>query len=232
MSLLLDARKKLQQAHSTQEGGYAAKASEFSLEEHPKLATNPESETRPIENVRSAGQNLFAAKSPFSTIGRALPNRNLLYALGGTVLLLAAGAAYLWYVDSTSNTELRRPVSAQPVPPVRQIQPAAVTEPAIQNTPTAEAGADLEKVRQAATPPAENTPAAVPQSRRSSTIRQDNNPVRIEQQKTELAVDPLLGDAYLAYHSGRLDEAQQLYLTMLKKDVHNPDALLGLAVIA
>lgn len=45
-------------------------------------------------------------------------------------------------------------------------------------------------------------------------------------------IEPLLKDAYLAYRSGKLDEAQQLYLNMLRKDAQNPDALLGLASIA
>ena len=56
-------------------------------------------------------------------------------------------------------------------------------------------------------------------------------PIRIEQQRTE-QIDPLLRDAYLAYGSGKLDDAQQLYLAMFKKDAHNSDALLGLAAIA
>jgi len=38
--------------------------------------------------------------------------------------------------------------------------------------------------------------------------------------------------AYLAYRSGKLDEAQRLYGEMLGKNARNTDALLGLAIIA
>lgn len=218
MNLLLDARKKSQQAQPAQQGDHASQASESGQQDQP-----PETE----HLARNAGHNLFAAKSLLPIAGRTLPNRNLLYALGGTVLLLAAGMAYLWYVNSASSTTPLRPISAPPAPPVRQIPLAAVTEPAIQNAPIMGAGkpgtaGDLENPKPA---------AAMPQPRNSVPIRQNNNPIRIEQQKTEL-VDPLLSDAYLAYRSGKLDEARQLYLAMFKKDARNPDVLLGLAAIA
>ena len=58
-----------------------------------------------------------------------------------------------------------------------------------------------------------------------------NSPISIGQQQTR-QVDQLLSDAYLAYRSGKLVEARQLYLAMLEKDGHNPDVLLGLASIA
>jgi len=217
MSLLIDARKKSQQA---QQGDHASQASEIDQQDHP-----PETE----QLARNAGHNLFAAKSRLPIAGSTLPNRNLLYALGGTVLLLAAGAAYLWYAGSASNTTPLRPTNAPPAPPVRQMQPAAVTKPAIQNTPIAEVSkpgtaGGLDKIQQATAMPAESASAAMPQPR-------NRDPIRIEQQKTEL-VDPLLRDAYLAYRSGKLDEAWQLYLAMFKKDAHHPDALLGLAAIA
>src|SRR5574340_1321895 len=104
MSLLLDARKKLQQAHSAQGEGHAFQTTELSLEEYPDQQAKEPSGARPIENARSAGQNLFAAKPPSPAARRTLPNRNLLFALGGTVLLLALGAGYFMYLDSSSNT--------------------------------------------------------------------------------------------------------------------------------
>lgn len=42
----------------------------------------------------------------------------------------------------------------------------------------------------------------------------------------------MLNNAYLAYRSGKLDEAQQMYLEALGKDARNSDALLGLAAVA
>lgn len=211
MSLLLDARKKSLQAQSAQ----------------PETGAGPDTAAPQTgDQARSAGHNLFAAKSLLPIAAGTLPNRNLLYALGGTILLLAAGAAYLWHADSASNTTPLRPISAPPVPPVGQIQPAAATNPLIQNIPITEvskpsAADDLEKTQQV---------AAMPQ-RNDATTPSNSNPIHIEQQKTE-PVDPLLRDAYLAYRSGKLDEAWQLYLAMFKKDAHHPDVLLGLAAIA
>lgn len=59
----------------------------------------------------------------------------------------------------------------------------------------------------------------------------ESSPVRIEH-KTSDSIDPLLGEAYGAYRSGKLDEARKLYLSVFKKDAVNADALLGLAAIA
>ena len=203
------------------------------MEEHTNPVA-PESDTRPIENARSAGQNLFAAKSLSSLTGRALPNRNLLFALGGTILLLAIGAGYFWYLDSASNTTPLRPASAPPAPPLAQAQPAAASESAAaQSTPQSalvkgitepNAAGTIQETPPIASASVANAPAEMPQPRKS-------NPIRIEQQRTEL-IDPLLRDAYLAYRSGKLDEAQQLYREILKKDARDADALLGLAVIA
>lgn len=120
MSLLVDARKKSQQA-----SGHATSPDELRLEDHSYVAGEPSDvadHTRSVENAaRSAGQNLFNAKSPSSPAGRTMPNRNLLFALGGTILLLAIGGGYLWYLDSASDTALLRPMTAPPAPPAQPI---------------------------------------------------------------------------------------------------------------
>lgn len=235
MSLLLEARRKSRQTQSAQPGG----AQESGIPDQMDSGTADAARyvAQPGNQARNAGRKLFAAKSPFPVAGHALPNRNLLYTLGGTILLLAAGITYLWYADSTSGTT---PQSlAKPDPPTRQVQPIAVTIPAAQPAPGTEtakpdAGADSpEKTRLAATP-AESVSAAMTQSRRTppaAAPQPDSSPVRVEQRKTG-TVDPLLKDAYLAYRDGKLDEARLLYLAMLEKDARNPDTLLGLAAIA
>lgn len=239
MSLLVDARKKSQQAQSAQDEGRASQTPEPSLEEHPDQMA-PEAGMRSAENARSAGQNLFAAKSPSSPAGRTLPNRNLLLALGGTVLLLAIGAGYFWYLDSASDTAPLHPVSAPPATPIARaaqpsVQPVTASEPAA--TPPApqsalvpgiaapDAAAAIQETQPITPASMASEPAEMPQARGS-------RPVRIEQRSTEPLVDPLLDDAYLAYRNGKPDEAQQLYLAMLNKDAGNMDALLGLAAIA
>lgn len=216
MSLLLDARRKSKQAQAAQ----------------PEAGTGPDMDApQDADQARNTGQNLFNAKSLPPITGRTLPNRNLLYALGGTILLLAGSMAYLWYLDSASNTTPLHPAGA---PPARQTPPVTATESIIQYAPTAAgnapAPADTPVTEQfSAAPPARSAPAITTQSRSSVPARPE--PIRIEPKKT-VPVDPLLSDAYLAYRNGRLDEARQLYLAKLEKDARNPDVLLGLAAIA
>jgi tetratricopeptide (TPR) repeat protein len=279
MSLLLDARKKLHLTQSAQEDGHASQASGLSLEEHPNL-TMPVPDTKhpdtkqpdtkhhaqPIETARSAGQNLFAAKSAVPLAAHHGINRKLLAALGGTVLLLGVGAGYLWYLDSASTPQQMRPLTPQPAAPLArppQLSPAAASPapqkalvPEIALAATAKADivdsaqktppldkhilSEVEKlmpINQAAAVPVKVSPAAS-QPRKAKPTRPNNNPVspkdnpiHIDQQRTEL-LDPLLRDAYFAYSSGKLDDAQQLYLAMFKKDASNTDSLLGLAAIA
>ena len=234
MSLLVDARKKSQQAQSAQDEGRAAQVPELSLEEHPDQMA-PEPGRQSTENARSAGQNLFAAKSPSSPAGHTLPNRNLLLALGGTVLLLAIGAGYFWYLDSASDTVPLRPFVTPPATPITQAAPPpAVIEPATQPAPQETlvpgiAKADVATTIQETQP---ITPASVASAPAEMPQAHSSRPIRIEQRNTEPLVDPLLNDAYFAYQSGWLKEAQQLYLAMFNKDAGNMDALLGLAAIA
>lgn len=212
MSLLLDARKKSLQAQSAQDGNASSASGQ-----RQETAGPGDSE----EAARSAGQNLFAAKSPLSFDGSL--NRNLLFGLAGTVLLLGSGAAYLWF-GGPANDTTARPVSAS--------RPAAATPP---SAPALVAAAEIdepppageEQETQPATAPAESMPSPAPLPRESPAP----SPIRIEQQRTEL-LEPLLRDAYIAYRSGKLDEAQQLYLAMFRKDAQSSDALLGLAAIA
>lgn len=228
MSLLLDARKKLQQAHSAQGEDHAFQTTELSLEEYPDQQAKQPSGARPIEDARSAGQNLFAAKPPSPVAGRTLPSRNLLFALGGTVLLLALGAGYFMYLDSSSNTAPLRPASAPPAAPLAQVPPAAVGEPVAQPVPALVPG--IAQTNTAGT--ARQTREIAQPSEASAPRPASASPVRVEQRISEPLLDPLLNDAYLAYRNGRLEEAQQLYSAMLGKDAGNGDALLGLAVIA
>lgn len=233
MSLLLEARRKSRQAQSALPDG-ATDSGQFD----PGAADNA---TQFADQARSAGHKLFAAKSPFPVTGHTLPNRNLLYALGATLLLLAVGMAYFWYLNSASDTTPLR--GAELAPPIR-IAPAAVAPTrAAPDAKSAEPDAitgSSETLR--LTAPAESASAATPRPLRTTprhaasppnatAPRPDSSPVRIEQRKTE-SVDPLLEGAYLAYRGGKLDEARRLYLAMLEKDARNPDALLGLAAIA
>ncbi len=98
MSLLLDARKKSQQAQSQQGKDGSQSGTELSLESLPNPAPGAVAAASPADHSRMAGQNLFSAKSPSSTaLARARNNRNLLIILAGAILLFAAGAGYVWH---------------------------------------------------------------------------------------------------------------------------------------
>lgn len=220
MSLLLDARKKAQQAL----GGHSGH--ELSLEEHPvKVSTNPDPQpvaASPDEQhlpghpddkaARTAGKNLFNAKSPAASLARTGGiNRNLLFALGGTVILIAAGAGYLWYVTSAGSN-----------PPPFAPAPVAVAPAPVAVTPQDTA---------AATPASAVSAQPLAASKTRKPASPSAGRVRLKAQPVEL-LDPLIGNAYLAYRGGKLEEARQMYLEVLGKDPRNSDALLGLAAIS
>src|SRR5665647_2096036 len=227
MSLLLDARKKSQQA---QAGQGNPSGLELSLEPHPGPAAGPAvtppADSAPDDKARITGQNLFNAKSGSAAFARSGMNRNLLIALGGAVLLLAAGAGYVWYAISPGNTQPLRPVS---MPVAALEKPAPATLPPQNNLVPGVVSAEVASPKPAGTPKTRHAAkhlarAALPQA------HQDDS-VHIEQ-RTEEPIDPLLNNAYLAYRGGKLEQAQQLYLKVLNLDSNNTDALLGLGVIA
>jgi Flp pilus assembly protein TadD len=213
MSLLLDARKKSQQAQSAQNGGHSG--IELSMEALPN-SPPPAAVATSSDHARIAGQNLFSAKSHASPFARASINRNLLIALGGAVLLLTAGAGYVWYA-----TQPPHPLAAAPLakpslamPPQNNLVPEIVSPQAA--SPKLGGTAQLSHAAQPA--------ARAPRARKT-------NPVLVEQHQDE-PIDPILNNAYLAYRSGKFEQAQQLYHEVLKLDARNIDAILGLAVIA
>lgn len=243
MSLLLDARRKAQQAQSAQGGEDNRSPFDLGREPHPN-AENPSTvaaraaaalgEPLSRDSARVAGQNLFNAKSFAVTPAFGGINRKLLLALGGTVLLLTAGAGYVWYVTSASDTP--PVVRAQPATPPAQHAPAMTETPVVQPAPAvAEALPKDIPVPAVATPRPAGAKRPLRAAKRAgatpSQQAQSNAPPHIEQHQAE-AIDPLLNSAYLAYREGKFEQAQQLYREALKLDERNTDALLGLAVIA
>lgn len=201
MSLLLDARKKSLQMRSELQEHNAPSASG----QYPSGATDTE------DVARSAGQNMFKAKTPLPLGGLERLDRKLLFGLSGIVFLLGSGAAYLWPRLPAGASSPSAASSAAP-PPVESVRPAAHYEE--QKTPSP-------------AEPVESMSPPAPQPRENSTP----GPIRIEHPRTE-SIEPLLKDAYQAYRNGKLDEAQQLYLAITQKNTRNSDALLGLAAIA
>lgn len=221
MSLLLDARKKSQQALSASVGS----GIELSLEDHPGQVSRshdsqPEQNPHPaqrIEHSRGTGQNLFNAKNPAPAFARASINRNLLFVLGGTVLLLGIGAAYVWYEITPKNTRPVRPAQTQNTPSAPIAQPEPVAAIASAKTESA--------------PPPQSRPAARTPKAKPSSPNRVPTPLHIEKIQSE-PIDPILQDAYFAYQAGQFDRSQQLYQHALRLDARNRDALLGMAAVA
>ena len=236
MSLLLDARKKSQQDKLAQDTGNHF---ELSLEDSSAKgteSTTSQSVTTPTEDVaRGAGKNLFKAKSSAastSTLGGI--NRNLMLALGGTLLLLIGGGAYVWYVISDSDNSAprhHRPLAiAKPAAP-----PAAPTPITIAAAPKAV----LATEPPAAPANSANSTKALPAKKiRRKNIQkkakhapQPKKHIRLKQRRTK-PLESLINNAYLAYRAGKLNESRQMYLDVLGKNARNIDALLGLAAIS
>lgn len=220
MSLLLDARRKSQddQGPDSSRSGLAQ-----GIETDPHTVSSPYNTSLPSgDSARLSGQNLFLAKSSAAHAAFAGINRNLLFALGGTVLLLTAGGGYVWYITSASD-QPARPVVRPPAPVAPQ--PPAIAEAPPKVTLTPEVAPS--KPASAKLP----TRTAQPAARRPAQQTQNKSPLHIEQHQAE-SIDPLLSSAYLAYREGKFDRAQQLYREALKLDERNADALLGLGAIA
>ncbi len=228
MSLLLDARKKSQ-------GGNKSLA-ELTLTTEATAPYAPAS-SLDIEGARTAGHNLFKAKS--NAAGGNKVNRNLIYFVMGSLVLFAAGGAYVWYETSAYSRPTYRPVSPPPPAPISaQVYtppPAQVTEP-IRPIETVVAPVEIEHkapelVATMAPPgvaPKQATPVA---NKRRAPVKASAQSFIVETDKSD-SLDSLLNRAYQAYTAGKYDQAQGLYQDALGKDGRNTDSLLGLAAIA
>jgi len=228
MSLLLDARKKMQQAQAGGSSGL-----EPGLEPRPGSSSRPASPDAPTPDNRArlAGQNLFNTKSRASPFAFAGINRNLLIALVGAVLLLTAGAGYVWYSISPGNSQPPRPIS-MPAAPLGK--PAPATLPPQNNLVPEVVSAEAASAKPASTPKTgtiKSRHATKHSARAGLPQAHKDDSVHIEQ-RIEEPIDPLLNNAYLAYRGGKFEQAQQLYRKVLNLDSSNTDALLGLGVIA
>ncbi|MEQ1915274.1 MAG: tetratricopeptide repeat protein [Gallionella sp.] len=232
MSLLLDARKKSQ-------GGSDSRPLELSLE--PAASASTPSYNTPKESARSASQNLFQAKSAAPSGGHV--NRNLLYALLGSIVLFCLGAFYVWYeINSMSRPAVVRP-AAQPI--------AAITPPPAPIPVMEAAPAPVERlvpeiapapIAQAPTPEIPAAPAIAPKvsapvhhkavnSASATTTAKRAKAITVLRDPTD-SLDMQLNNAYQAYQAGRFEQAQYLYKGVLAQEPSNVDSLLGLAAIA
>jgi tetratricopeptide (TPR) repeat protein len=69
-------------------------------------------------------------------------------------------------------------------------------------------------------------------SKNNAAIASESASISVTKSTTESGVNPILMSAYEAYNAGKDADAQKLYKQVLKRDIQNVDALLGLGAIA
>lgn len=200
--------------------------------------------------VRDAGHNLLAAKSLLSSSHHAL-SLQVKLALGGTILLLGFDAAKSLYAAPPDGEPFLHTISTPTSTPITQSSSAVMRTAPKTSTATeistANSGSNAPRTQSFGKPALSKTgrsganshvsaiPAGNPYTQQTQDEQlmpaaRNSSPLRITRQQNEL-VEPLLQEAYFAYRNGKLEQAQQLYLAMIRKDMHNYDALLGLAAI-
>lgn len=202
MSLLLDALKKTEQV---QRGTPA--------EVTANLAPSA---------MRSAGQNLFAAKAirPYSKGRFGIIPLALICGL-----LLAAGGGYYVWRALTPVSSLARPAPVIQTAPVIAPAPAIAPAPMSSGVPAAEISSPAA--------PVEVAQKKLPvHSRVPRRYAPEPAPaVQLKRNQSD-EINPTLLAAYQAYRSGDFGTAWQLYRNVLQQDTQNRDALLGMAAIA
>lgn len=226
MSLLLDARKKSQ--------GDASSRPELELSLEPSGASTSTHYNTPKDNARSACQNLFQAKSAAPSGGHV--NRNLLYALLGSIVLFCLGAVYVWYeINSMGKPVAVRPAVAPsaaitpPPSPIVEAAPAPAERLVPEIAPTPKLAApEIATATSAEPPPA--LPAKT-KARAAAPVKRAMPAITVLRDPTD-SLDAQLSNAYQAYQAGKFEQAQYLYKGVLAEEPRNVDALLGLAAIA
>jgi Flp pilus assembly protein TadD len=243
MSLLLDAFKKSRHTNSGVPGDGLQPDESVALDNSTggrssSGTVKSESEASALL-ARNTGRNLFAAKaSTSSQLSVGGINRNLLIALGATILLLGSGAAYLWYMGVFDSA---------PLPPPRIPPAPIIAKPSPAPIPPAEitASAPPPDIKVTETLPAEIDKVVAKQTRRSA--KPAHKATRTKQEKSKSSqpatvagstqnkvesLNTLIANAYRAFRSGNYDDARLLYTSVIDRDNRNTDALLGLGAIA
>lgn len=214
MSLLLDALKKAGQ--DRQDGKAEGQPGDPLDALHQTSPAGPQVDDG---TARDAVKNLFSAKLP--TEGR-LRLGILPIALGGGLILAAAGGGYVWYEISANTPVAVAPIHASPPPAARPAPPLTPLPVAAEPMPASEE-------QEPAQPVIHATTRSAPDEYGTDEFR---TRIHIESHPQTNRIDPVLSSAYQAYQQGDYAAAQQQYAAVLKQDPKNRDALLGIAGIA
>lgn len=200
------------------------------VRESPPSSPQPPPPLSGTDIARDNVRNVFEAKQP-----QPRNNRNFAVAVGlvSLVAVIGIGAYFWWQLLPKGNMMLPAdsPSVRSPAPPAAPPASHAVPPAPTFIAPPAIASVGHDEKEDAPSParhetravgskPAVKTPAAPPPA----------TPVR--KTTTVEKTDPLLVQAYEAYHRGETELARQTWQKVLAGDSRNPDALRGLAVVA
>lgn len=261
MSLLIKALQKAEQGNKRPEDKPGLPATDLELEpmhpEHPAQeaiqSNTPLARDEPKHVSQQSAAAMFKAKSVQPA--NAASKRAWLFIGIGLILLLCIAAGFYSYLQS-----LQQPVLApiKPLPPLVSVTPeppvaVASTE---QTPPVAEADAatpvpaekmpdipvaaatvaasnDVAKPGEVASQPPRRSPPASQQLAFGEPVASvEDNPVKITRIAPNAGINPTVLSAYQAFMAGNDAAAQTLYWQVLRSDVRNIDALLGMAAIA
>lgn len=248
MSLLIKALDKAEQGKKAEEQ-MSLSTGELSLE---PVSGSGESMQSPVsdqqgehsQSNQQAASTVFAAKQTRAKPGSS---RNiLLIAAVSLFVMLLIGFQLYNYIQSLSQPELimPKPVAAvtpspQPVQPIEPAvvpppnEPGPIEKPVAQSSPNEPRVTDAEPETVAAT--ASRQPKAMkaePMTFGEPIEERRDTTMEVSKNNSGPRVSPELMAAYRAFNAGDDSEAQELYRKVLRTDLRNVDALLGMAAIA
>jgi tetratricopeptide (TPR) repeat protein len=249
MSLLIKALDKAEQGKKTEEQTPLT-TSELSLEPvgggEPLPHQASELQLEQPQASQHAASTVFAAKQTRAKPGSAR-NVLLIAAIAFFVMLLIGFQIYN-YIQSLSQPELimPKPVAAvAPSPqPAQPVEPTVLASPANPEASIAEENlapqaAAKEPVAtdslSAASAPADRQPKGTkpePMTFGEPIAERRDTSMQISKNNIGPRVSPELMAGYRAFNAGDDVEAQELYRKVLRTDLRNVDALLGMAAIA
>lgn len=248
MSLLIKALDKAEQGKKAEEQT-SLSTGELSLE---PVSGSGESMQSPVsdqqgehsQSNQQAASTVFAAKQTRAKPGSS---RNiLLIAAVSLFVMLLIGFQLYNYIQSLSQPELimPKPVAAvtpspQPVQPIEPSvisppnEPGPIEKPVAQSSPNEPRVTDAEPETVAATVSRQpKATKAEPMTFGEPIEERRDTTMQVSKNNTGPRVSPELMAAYRAFNAGDDSEAQELYRKVLRTDLRNVDALLGMAAIA
>jgi tetratricopeptide (TPR) repeat protein len=146
-------------------------------------------------------------------------------AFGGYVYLQIFHPGFFIFQPPAASTPSRvapLPVSTEPPVAPQPIATAPLLQSVTPPSPSPEAASTP--------PPAKPVVAAL--APKPAPAQPAGNAIVVKRGEVAPSVNPLLGEAYAALQTGRLDSATQLYSQLARADPKSIDVLLGLAAIA